>query len=149
MKTRVAKLAIGHIVKHRKCPFRGVVFDVDPVFAQTEEWCNLSPKRSGRARISPSTICSPKTPKRNMLLVSEQNLVADTSATPYVIRKPTKCGCAAEIPPIRSDLRDRIKFDCRQITKFWLKRDQNQCSGKLDVTAFYPSVQTLRHDYGA
>ena len=35
---RTAKFAIGQVVKHRLFPFRGVIFDVDPVFSNTEEW---------------------------------------------------------------------------------------------------------------
>ncbi len=35
---RTAKFAIGQIVRHRVFPFRGVVFDVDPIFDNTEEW---------------------------------------------------------------------------------------------------------------
>lgn len=38
MNTRIAKFAIGQVVKHRIFPFRGVIFDVDPIFANTEEW---------------------------------------------------------------------------------------------------------------
>ena len=38
MKANLAKYAIGQVVKHRKYAFRGVVYDVDPVFANTEEW---------------------------------------------------------------------------------------------------------------
>ena len=37
-KARLAKFTIGAVVKHRLFPFRGVVFDIDPVFANTEEW---------------------------------------------------------------------------------------------------------------
>ena len=37
MTLRVAKFAIGQVVRHRFYPFRGIVFDVDPVFANTEE----------------------------------------------------------------------------------------------------------------
>src|SRR5207248_11223459 len=33
-----AKFSIGQVVKHRLFPFRGVIFDVDPVFNNTEEW---------------------------------------------------------------------------------------------------------------
>ena len=32
------QIQIGQIVRHRVYPFRGVIFDVDPVFANTEEW---------------------------------------------------------------------------------------------------------------
>ncbi len=35
---RQAKYQIGQIVRHRIYPFRGVIFDVDPEFANTEEW---------------------------------------------------------------------------------------------------------------
>jgi len=35
---REAKFAIGDVVRHRLFPFRGVIYDVDPVFANTEEW---------------------------------------------------------------------------------------------------------------
>jgi len=38
METRRAKFEIGQIVRHRFYPFRGVIYDVDPVFANTEEW---------------------------------------------------------------------------------------------------------------
>ena len=38
MQSRSAKFRIGQVVKHRFYPFRGVVFDVDPVFSNTEEW---------------------------------------------------------------------------------------------------------------
>jgi len=35
---RDARFSIGEVVQHRFHPFRGVVFDVDPTFANTEEW---------------------------------------------------------------------------------------------------------------
>ncbi|MFY8141356.1 MAG: heat shock protein HspQ, partial [Caulobacter sp.] len=35
MNTRNAKFAIGQVVRHRHFPFRGVIFDVDPTFANT------------------------------------------------------------------------------------------------------------------
>ncbi len=38
MATRIAKFQIGDIVRHRVYTFRGVIFDVDPEFANTEEW---------------------------------------------------------------------------------------------------------------
>ena len=40
---RVAKYGLGQIVKHRFFPFRGVIFDVDPEFANSEEWWNAIP----------------------------------------------------------------------------------------------------------
>ena len=35
---RTARFGIGDVVKHRIFPFRGVIFDVDPEFANTEDW---------------------------------------------------------------------------------------------------------------
>ena len=35
---------IGDIVKHRIYPFRGVIFDVDPEFMNSEEWYDSIPK---------------------------------------------------------------------------------------------------------
>jgi heat shock protein HspQ len=40
---REAKFRIGEIVRHRVFDFRGVVYDVDPVFANTEEWYRAIP----------------------------------------------------------------------------------------------------------
>ena len=38
MDSTLAKFAIGQVVRHRVFPFRGVIFDVDPQFANSEEW---------------------------------------------------------------------------------------------------------------
>ena len=43
----VAKFQIGDVVKHRIHPFRGVVFDVDPVFSNSEEWLMSIPEDVG------------------------------------------------------------------------------------------------------
>ena len=42
-KIRSAKFQIGQVVRHRVYSFRGVVFDIDPVFANTEEWYQSIP----------------------------------------------------------------------------------------------------------
>ena len=49
MKQRNAKFTIGEVVRHKVFPFRGVVFDVDPGFANSEDWWNAIP-----AEIRPS-----------------------------------------------------------------------------------------------
>ncbi len=38
MKSLEAKFKLGQVVRHRLFPFRGVVFDVDPEFNNTEDW---------------------------------------------------------------------------------------------------------------
>ena len=52
-----ARFAIGDIVKHRKFDFRGVIFDIDPVYANSENGSNRSPKASVPIAISRSTTC--------------------------------------------------------------------------------------------
>ena len=42
-KIRSAKYTIGQVVRHRVYPFRGVVFDIDPLFSNTEEWYQSIP----------------------------------------------------------------------------------------------------------
>ncbi len=39
-----AKYAIGTVVRHKKHPFRGVIFDVDPQFSNTDEWWESIPE---------------------------------------------------------------------------------------------------------
>ena len=83
MNTRSAKFAIGQVVRHRVFPFRGVIFDVDPVFANTEDWWQPIPGTCGRARTSRSTTCWPRTPQSSYVAyVSEQNLLPDESGEP-------------------------------------------------------------------
>ena len=44
MSSSTAKFGIGQVVRHRLFSFRGVIFDVDPVFNNTEEWWNAIPE---------------------------------------------------------------------------------------------------------
>ncbi|EPG33625.1 hypothetical protein H711_02732, partial [Brucella ovis IntaBari-2009-88-3] len=48
-----AKYQIGQVVKHRLFPFRGVIFDVDPEFANTEEWYQNIPEDARPRRDQP------------------------------------------------------------------------------------------------
>ena len=56
MHTNSAKYYLGQIVRHKKHPFRGVVFDVDPEFNNTEEWYQSIRKTTIEPN-SPTTIC--------------------------------------------------------------------------------------------
>ena len=53
MKFRTAKFSLGQIVKHRKFPFRGVIFDIDPTFSNTEEWLLSIPEDVRPSREQP------------------------------------------------------------------------------------------------
>ena len=49
-KIRIAKYQIGQVVRHRIYPFRGVVFDIDPSFDNTDEWYEFDPGRNPAAQ---------------------------------------------------------------------------------------------------
>ena len=70
MKQRDAKFQIGQVVRHRVFPFRGVIFDVDPEYANTEEWWNSIPAEVRPTGTSRFTICLPRTKRLNMSLMS-------------------------------------------------------------------------------
>ncbi len=87
MKMRNAKFAIGDVVRHRVFPFRGVIFDVDPEFANTEEWWNAIPAEIRPSKDQPFYhLFAENEESEYVAYVSEQNLVADDSGRP--IRHP-------------------------------------------------------------
>ena len=83
MEARVAKFGIGQVVKHRKYPFRGIVYDVDPVFANTEEWWQSIPVEVRPRKDQPFYhLFAENADTEYVAYVSEQNLMADTSGDP-------------------------------------------------------------------
>lgn len=86
-KPRQAKFKIGQIVKHRIHPFRGVVFDVDPTFANTDEWYEAIPAEMRPSKDQPFYhLFAENDVTEYIAYVSEQNLLIDTSGDP--IRHP-------------------------------------------------------------
>lgn len=86
-KPRVAKFKIGQVVRHRIYPFRGVVFDVDPTFANTEEWYEAIPVEVRPSKDQPFYhLLAENAETEYIAYVSEQNLVPDTSGEP--VRHP-------------------------------------------------------------
>ena len=84
---RKAKFAIGQVVKHRVYPFRGVIFDVDPEFANTEEWWLAIPEDKRPRKDQPYYhLLAENAETTYVAYVSEQNLLPDTSGEP--IRHP-------------------------------------------------------------
>ena len=84
---RTAKFRIGQVVKHRVFPFRGVVFDIDPTFSNTEEWWTSIPEEGRPRKDQPFYhLLAENSETEYVAYVSEQNLLADTSAEP--IRHP-------------------------------------------------------------
>jgi heat shock protein HspQ len=82
-----AKFSIGQIVKHRLFPFRGVIFDVDPVFNNTEEWYNSIPAEVRPRKDQPFYhLLAENSETEYVAYVSEQNLLADDPPSP--VRHP-------------------------------------------------------------
>ena len=80
---RKAKFAIGQVVKHRVYPFRGVIFDVDPVFANTEEWLSSIPEEVRPRRDQPFYhLLAENAQTTYVAYVSEQNLLPDETGKP-------------------------------------------------------------------
>jgi heat shock protein HspQ len=83
MKTRVAKFGIGQVVRHRIYPFRGVIYDVDPVFANTEEWWQQIPAEVRPSKDQPFYhLFAENAETQYVAYVSEQNLLPDESGEP-------------------------------------------------------------------
>lgn len=78
-----AKFGIGDIVMHRKFAFRGVIFDIDPVFANSEEWYQSIPTDVRPDRDQPYYhLLAENEESSYVAYVSQQNLVADTDGDP-------------------------------------------------------------------
>ncbi len=80
---RRAKFDIGQVVHHRFYPFRGVIFDVDSTFNNTEEWYQSIPEEVRPDRNQPYYhVLAENAQTTYQAYVSEQNLVADGSGQP-------------------------------------------------------------------
>lgn len=79
----VARFTIGDVVRHRLLDFRGVVFDVDPEFANTEEWYEAIPEAFRPSKDQPFYhLLAENAEQSYVAYVSQQNLVADESDEP-------------------------------------------------------------------
>jgi len=78
-----ARFSIGDVVKHRLFEFRGVVFDIDPVFANSEEWYDSIPEDVRPRRDQPFYhLLAENAESSYVAYVSQQNLVTDDSEEP-------------------------------------------------------------------
>ena len=83
MDARLAKFSIGQVVKHRMFPFRGVIFDVDPEFSNTEEWWASIPEDMRPRRDQPFYhLLAENDQSCFVAYVSEQNLLPDETGEP-------------------------------------------------------------------
>jgi len=78
-----ARFAIGDVVRHRLFDFRGVIFDVDPVFANSEEWYDAIPEEIRPDRDQPFYhLLAENGESSYVAYVSQQNLLTDDSDEP-------------------------------------------------------------------
>jgi heat shock protein HspQ len=78
-----AKFSIGQVVRHRLYPFRGLIFDIDPEFANTEEWWLSIPEEVRPRKDQPYYHLFAENAETTYLAyVSEQNLLLDDNERP-------------------------------------------------------------------
>ncbi len=95
-----AKFRIGQVVKHRLFPFRGVIFDVDPVFNNTEEWWLAIPEHLRPRKDQPFYhLLAENDETEYEAYVSEQNLLIDETGKP--VRHP-------QVKEMFGDLKDGL-----------------------------------------
>ena len=95
-----ARFQIGQVVRHRLYPFRGVIFDVDPTFSNTDEWYASIPEDVRPPKEQPHYhLLAENADTEYIAYVSEQNLVPDGSDEP--LRHP-------QVPELFEDLRDGV-----------------------------------------
>ena len=81
--TREARFAVGDVVRHRFYPFRGVIYDIDPVFANTEEWWLSIPEEIRPSKDQPFYhLLAENAETEYVAYVSEQNLLPDNTGKP-------------------------------------------------------------------
>jgi len=104
---REAKFQIGQIVRHRFYPFRGVIFDVDPTFNNTEEWWLSIPEEVRPRKDQPYYhLLAENSDTEYVAYVSEQNLLPDDSGEP--VRHP-------QVPELFRCTQERRLFDSHQV----------------------------------
>lgn len=80
---RQAKFDVGQVVRHRIYPFRGVIFDIDPEFDNTEEWWQSIPEDVRPHKDQPYYhLLAENDETEYIAYVSEQNLLPDETGEP-------------------------------------------------------------------
>src|SRR5690349_15773914 len=78
-----ARFGIGEVVRHRLLDFRGVIFDVDPEFANSEEWYEAIPEAIRPSKDQPFYhLLAENAEQSYVAYVSQQNLIPDESDEP-------------------------------------------------------------------
>ena len=83
MSSSVAKFSIGDVVRHKHFDFRGVIYDVDFEFANSENWYRSIPKDIRPRKDQPYYhLLAENNEITYEAYVSEQNLIIDDSGEP-------------------------------------------------------------------
>jgi heat shock protein HspQ len=78
-----AKFSIGDVVRHRVFEFRGVVFDIDPVFANSDDWYESIPVEVRPTKDQPFYhLFAENSDNSYIAYVSQQNLLPDNQSGP-------------------------------------------------------------------
>jgi heat shock protein HspQ len=78
-----ARFSIGDVVRHRLFDFRGVIFDIDPVFANSEEWYQAIPEDIRPPKDQPFYhLLAENSESSYIAYVSQQNLLPDELGEP-------------------------------------------------------------------
>jgi heat shock protein HspQ len=102
-----AKFAIGQVVKHRIFSFRGVIFDVDPEFNNTQEWYDSIPESVRPRKDQPFYhLLAENDETEYTAYVSEQNLLIDELHEP--VRHPQVRDYFEGFDPDRNAYRRRV-----------------------------------------
>jgi heat shock protein HspQ len=103
-----AQFNIGDVVRHRIFDFRGVVFDIDPVFANSEEWYQSIPEAVRPAKDQPFYHLFAENSENSYLAyVSQQNLLSDTEQGP--VNHPAVDGFFAQWSGSRYELKREMR----------------------------------------
>lgn len=105
---RTAKFRIGQVVRHRIFPFRGVIFDVDPEFNNTEEWYEAIPPEVRPRKDQPFYhLLAENSETEYIAYVSEQNLLEDETGDP--VRHPQLRTMFDKMPDGHYEPKDRAR----------------------------------------
>jgi|TARA_B110000263_G_scaffold48418_1_gene40236 heat shock protein HspQ len=85
MDIKPAKFKLGEVVRHRKFDFRGIIFDVDPIFDNTDEWLDRIPEDRRPTKNQPFYHILAENEDKSVYIayVSQQNLVEDSDKNPF------------------------------------------------------------------
>ncbi len=104
-KTRIAQFKLGQVVRHRLFPFRGVVFDIDPEFNNTEEWYQSIPEKVRPRKDQPFYhLFAENAESEYIAYVSEQNSAAGhlgRAGAPPAGRRGVREGPRRRLPAAR------------------------------------------------